>query len=89
MIQSILQKCLDNLNAATPDLSYIRGMIEVLLAMQETPLMNSSTVEHLPVKEKVVGSIPTSPADEASVLDAKARAALETIKSLAQKSVEV
>ena len=34
MITTILQKCLDELAKEKPDLRYIKGMIEVLLASQ-------------------------------------------------------
>ena len=49
MIQAILQKVLDNLNAPSPDLSYIRGMVEVLLAMQEKPLVTSGQL-NVPIR---------------------------------------
>lgn len=34
---TILQKCVDELKAENPDLSYIRGMIETLIAVAEKP----------------------------------------------------
>lgn len=88
MIQSILQKCLDNLNATTPDLSYIRGMLEVVIAMQDKPMESSSKAEQASYTRPVTGSNPVVPTDDASILDAQARASLETIKALASKSTD-
>lgn len=34
---TILQKCVDELKTEKPDLSYIRGMIETLIAVAEKP----------------------------------------------------
>lgn len=91
MIRTILSKCLEELQKEKSDLSYIRGMIEVLLASQskETYGMgyldgSSATLENvisvLPIIQKS-GPVSTL-TDEASILDAKARAAVEDIKKL-------
>jgi len=77
MIQIILQKCLDELAKDNADLSYIKGMLEVLLATQPQIAPAVST-KYTPVATVV--------ADEASILDAKARAALETVKALGGKT---
>lgn len=76
MIYSILEKCLAELSKENADLSYIRGMIEVLLALQDKPKPEEP-------KAPVVKPTNTNdPADEAAILDAKARAAIETVKQL-------
>ena len=85
-MEKIIKKCLDELSANTPRLDYIRGILETLLEMQpEKPkdvLSNGKTTNPKPVN---VGSIPTAPADEGAILYAKARAALDTIKTLNQE----
>lgn len=35
MQNSILQKCVDELNKENPDLSYVKGMLETLIAMTQ------------------------------------------------------
>ena len=88
MIASILEKCLNELNKDEVDFSYIKGMLEVLLAMQ--PPMGVPFGKTADSKPANVGSNPTTPAplDEAAILDATARASLETIKRLAEASKE-
>ena len=73
MIQTILEKILGELGQEKPDLSYIRGMVEVLLASQ---------IPNAPAASKPI------PAGEPGVdiLEARARAAVETIKALNQES---
>jgi hypothetical protein len=79
MNTNILKKCIDELNAETPRLDYLRGMLETLLEMQEG--LVSSVAEHRVVSPRVAGSIPAPAAlDEAAVLDARARRAIEAIK---------
>ena len=83
MITTILQKCLDELSKESPDLSYIRGMIEVLLATQEKPVLTLEKFKS--ATDKIFGSDAVQvekPMDEGSILDAKARAALETVKKM-------
>lgn len=79
MNTAILSKCIEELKNEKPDLSYVRGMLETLVEM---------TIVKVP--EMVVGSgsgggaiyMPpvVPPMDEASILDAKAKVALATIK---------
>ena len=81
MITTILEKCLAELGKESPDISYIRGMIEVLLASQP------QTKQEVAIPGKVYvaplgGQVETKPVDEGAILDAKARAAVETIKKL-------
>jgi len=70
MITIILEKVLAELNSDAPRLDYIRGMVEVLLASQPK------------APSVVVKSQPVTLGDEGAMMDAKARAALETIKAL-------
>lgn len=81
MIPTILNKILTELNSDVPRLDYIRGMVEVLLASQG----NSSNLEErgaIMVTSKVTGSNPVSPTSDQEILDARARAAIETVKSM-------
>lgn len=90
MIQSILQKSLDSLKAENPDLSYVRGMLEVLLAMQGDG--NSTVAPTVINKPKVftnfdssflVDDLQKKPiVDEATILEATAVAAMKTMKPL-------
>lgn len=73
MIQSVLEKCLGNLNLDKPDLSYVKGMLEVLLAMQEKP-------KTAPVVKSPVPAGEANGVDEAAILDARAKAAIEQVK---------
>ncbi len=75
----ILTKILGELNQKQPRLDYVRGMLETLLELE-----GSSVVEHSPVKRVVASSNPALPDDEAAILDAHARAKLASIKALSQ-----
>ena len=60
MNTNILKKCLDELNKETPDISYIRGMIETLSEMNnETIPANNYTPS--PVATPKVETISTQP----------------------------
>lgn len=89
MITTILQKCLDELSGDKPDLSYIRGMIEVLLASQPQST-HPKTQDEINFDVLNAGTklnyANSKAMDEASILDAKARAALETVKALGGKT---
>lgn len=82
----ILLKCIAELEAEKPRLDFVLGALATLVEMQGTYTLetgNSSMVERGLVKPKVEGSSPSSPAsDEAALLDARAKAALETIKAM-------
>ena len=91
MIQTILQKCLTELNCEAPRLDYIRGMIEVLLASQEKPLTISpgqvvvpnntlGVTNHAPSVISMTGG--GGPFDESAILDAKAKASLAQVKRM-------
>ena len=73
MNTNILTKCIEQLKSDKPDLSYVRGMLETLVEMQDTsPAKVSNPLAHaVPAPNK-----PSVVADEASILDAQAKAAM-------------
>lgn len=88
MNTTILKKCLAELQSATPRLEYIEGMLETLIEMNTAGSSNGRTEDLGPSD---VGSIPTPatrniPQDEAAMLEARARAAVQTIKALSESS---
>ena len=83
MIYTILEKCLAELNKDEVDSSYIKGMLETLLAMQE-PMVKMKQ----PFSPEQKASRPEAMKDDAAILDQHARASIETIKALAEKSIE-
>lgn len=38
MNTTILKKCIDSLNSESPDISYIKGMLETLMELNQTPV---------------------------------------------------
>ncbi len=83
MNKKTLNKVLVELKKDTPDLSYIRGLLEVLVDSDDEPMERSSVAERPAVNGKVVGSTPTAPADpEAAILDGMAAAKLAEIKRM-------
>ncbi len=85
MNTGILRKVLEELEKESPRLDYIRGMVETLVEMQGS----------IPSRLMVVspgsgpgdgGSNPSSGTDEASILDARARAAIATAQAMAAES---
>lgn len=82
-MNEIIQKVVDELAKDAPKLDYIRGMLETVLVMNQQPVENR-LVGRTPAFEAVnTGSIPVSPATEADMLDAQARAAIEKVQALA------
>ena len=88
MITTILSKVLDELQKPSPDLSYIRGMVEVLLASQpnDAPTL---VCKSTPVSREYIQPGQSVPPDEGSMLDAEARAKIAQIQALAAKSTEL
>ena len=82
MNTKILQKCIDELKSKTPNLSYLRGMLETLYDMQETVHeIKTTDIREIP-KDKLIPLVkPTD--DEQSILDAKAKANLAEIMKMA------
>lgn len=91
MNTNILQKCIAELKAEKPRIDYVLGMLETLYEMSE--------MYSVPDKYKLAPGVSTpmfqgdkgyptaGSADEATLIDAPARAALATIKALADESV--
>lgn len=82
-MNNLLQKCVEELKAEKPDLSYIRGILETLI---ETNLPKESSVATAFSSFPKTGTsnTPTSlnelkQQDEASLLDAKAKAMIANI----------
>lgn len=83
MNTKILQKVLEELNKEKPDISYIRGMVEVLASNEEAsnpqliPISLPNQVIHsnIPIESTLV-------LDEVAILDARARAAVDIVQSL-------
>lgn len=86
MNTKILQKVLEELNREKPDISYIRGMVEVLASSEEgTGSSASRTVSEMQLTPSGGGYIaPTGSGslDKTAILDAKAKAAVSIIQSL-------
>ncbi len=84
MIQTILQKVLDNLNLEKPDLSYIKGMVEVLLAMNEnkTPPPPIVSVKIPASRGATPVAVGEAPIDEGAMLDSMAAAQINNVKKI-------
>lgn len=84
MVSTVLNKILDELNKEAPKLDYIRGMIEVLIASQSHEEKSPTFINPDGNRQYVTGvpsaavSMSTDP--EAQIMDAMARANLETVK---------
>lgn len=100
MNTKILQKCLDELGNMEPNISYVRGMLETLIEMQDfNPILDkykhgSGVVTPMFPGDKgfdaikVVTDIVEKSQDESSLLDATAKAQLAKTMELAGKSIE-
>jgi hypothetical protein len=85
MLKSILQKCLTELACDKPDLSYIRGMVEVLLESQQEKAPFISQVSSSVAKEVNLPGVltVTNTGDEpAAALDRIAAARLAEVKQM-------
>ena len=79
MNQNILQKAITELKSDKPKIDYVLGMLETLAELTSpAPAVTASAAKIAPV---AAGAVP-QPQDEAQMLDAKARAAVEKIKSI-------
>ena len=88
MSNTILKKCLTELNEKEPRLDYIKGAIETLIELQETR-PDSLVAERPALIGGGVGSIPAQVArqdDEAAILDGMARAKLEEVKRMSNNN---
>ena len=90
MNTNILSKCIEELKKEKPDLSYLRGMLETLVTVQDAmKVPEFLTHPSLHKTAMTVANEMKTPVrvngeanDEASVLDAKARAAIDIVKSM-------
>lgn len=87
-MNTVLQKACDELSKETPNIAYVRGMLDTLLSISAEP--EQTKVFGMPLKldqtmspgsSKLESS---STMDEASILDARARAAIEATKKLSE-----
>lgn len=82
---TILKKCSDELSKDEPKLDYVRGMLETLIEMDESKdkyiVADGEGKLRVTTPQKEIKKVEESQ-DEASLLDAKARASLEAIKKL-------
>lgn len=88
-MNNLLQKCVEELKAEKPDLSYIRGILETLI---ETNLPKESSVATALSSFPRIGAMntPTSlnelkQLDDASLLDAQAKAMIAHIQPQPQE----
>lgn len=80
---SILQKCLVELETDHPRLDYLRGMLVTLVDVQRQDNKPDPYVAKAVYPKGSVGESLNPPVqDEAALLDARAKAALETIKAM-------
>lgn len=84
MITSILEKCLAELGKETPRLDYMRGMLEVLLASQTNA---PAVTVKLPQGNITPVAVGGTQSDEASILDARAKAAIDRVKAISEASL--
>lgn len=86
MNTTILQKCLDELNKEDFRKDYVVGMLETLIEMQTA----AEVTNRLPSIQ--IGAPSTALAkdadNEAAILDARARAAIETVRALSNPTNE-
>lgn len=87
----ILKKCVEELSKDNPDLSYIRGMLETIIALNETQIIGYKTIHEsknimiedgtLKVKKPIIVPAQSS---EASMLDAQAASKLANVMQAAK-----
>lgn len=83
MNTNILQKCIDELRKEDPKIDYVLGMLETLNDIAEFSKIIPSIAEKYEImKPGEVRNYPTAAAaDEAAILDARAKAAIDVVKS--------
>ncbi len=82
MNPNILKKCINELTKEKPNIDYVRGMLETLYEMQ-TPEVVKTVIPKINLNATSQGTT-----DEASLMDAKAKAAIAEVKRLAEISTE-
>lgn len=80
----ILKKAIDELQKESPKLEYVRGILETLYDMA-SDLPDVSPPVLMVTKGHTVSVVDSEP-DEASILDAKARAAIRDVQALSEAS---
>lgn len=93
MNQKIIRKCLAELESDNPDLSYVRGMLEVLATEEELmpfPLagINGEVINNTRRQFPTANVAPAAMPDEGSMLDRMAAAQMGQVKILAEASVD-
>ncbi len=88
MNTNILNKCIEELKKEAPDLSYLRGMLETLMEMQTVSAEKNYTEHIKPYVTIKSTQVPAINLDVAAILDAKAKMALETIKTMGGEQTE-
>lgn len=95
---SVLKKCLEELQKESFRKDYVIGMLETLIELNHevilphTPFVPIFSEKHLFADVQPQTPFPQNlgaPSDEAQILDAKARARVDTIRTLAEKSTEL
>lgn len=97
MNNNILIKCLEALNKPDVDISYVRGMLETLIEMNNPTIEQASKAmrareqpghpqENVYQPHYTITST-SNTTDEAAILDARAKASLETIKTMSGDSI--
>lgn len=84
-MNEILKKCVEELAKESPRLDYIRGMLDTVLAMSEPPKdaylkADGNGKVHVIVPQQELQDV--MQADEASIMDAKARAAIKAVQEM-------
>ena len=89
MIAEVLRRCLDELGKDSPRLDYVRGMVEVLLASQEKPVV-AQIIPHYESPQNFhtnTSKLPTGvPMDEGQRMDYEAAAKIAKIKEMTMLS---
>lgn len=89
MNTNILNKCIEELKKDEPDLSYLRGMLETLMELQGSSARTiTTTIQSNDKRFAGVSFVAEPVTDEAQILDAQAKAAIENVKKLAEKNLE-
>lgn len=87
-MNSVIQKCVDELAKDNPRLDYVRGMLDTLLSMNESPRAADTIAATSSIGPNRVVPVVTV-TDEGSALDAVATFSVDKIKALADKSTEI
>lgn len=89
MPTNILQKALDELGKESPDISYVKGMLETIIELQDKATNADQLNAQLRIKSAQATTTQSNEhVDEGALLDARAKAAIESVRKLTDKSVE-